>query len=182
MLLSGLSQVFDLTVPVDIGLKFADVEMNWKGFCSGTGCSGKEVDLGGTRFCKLPQELEHSPAVTLGHTWAGENRPGTVGTETKQQKTPWRVRKTPTSVNWGVSVAEAASRGVTSYRKQEQTAGLGLARQSWATQNSLLALCWPSCLKSALWGACATRPWDCRLGKWVCAIEMENIPEKILGH
>lgn len=56
---------------VDIGLKFAAVEMNWKGFCSGKGCSGKEVDLSGTSFCKLHQEPEQTPAVTLGHTWAG---------------------------------------------------------------------------------------------------------------
>lgn len=34
---------------VDIGLKSAAVEMNWKGLCSGKGCSGKEVDLGDTR-------------------------------------------------------------------------------------------------------------------------------------
>lgn len=155
---------------VDIGLKFADVEMNWKGFCSGKGCSGKEVDLAGTKFCKLHQEPEHTPAVTLGHTWAGGNRSGTVGTENKQQKTPRRVRKTMTSVNWGVSVGEAASSGVTFYRKQEQAAGLGLARQSWATQHSVLTLCWTSRLKSVLWGACAARPLDCRLGMWVCAI------------
>lgn len=115
---------------VDISLKFEDVEMNWKGFCCGKGCSGKEVDLGGRRFCKLHQEPEHPPAVTLGHSWAVENCPGTAGTETKQQKAPWRARKTMTSVNWGVSVGEAASRGVTFYRKQQQAAGLGLARQA----------------------------------------------------
>lgn len=79
---------------------------------------------------ELHQEPEHSPAVTLGHTWAGEDRPCTVGTETKQQKTLQRVRKMLTSVNRGVSVGEAASRGVAFYRKQEQAAGLGLARQS----------------------------------------------------
>lgn len=53
-----------------------------------------------------------------------------MGTENKWQKTPGKVRKTMTSVNWGVSVGEAGSHGVAFYRKQEQAAGLGLARQS----------------------------------------------------
>lgn len=45
MLLGGLCLLASLHL-MDIGLKFSDVEMSWKGLCSGKGCSGKEVELG----------------------------------------------------------------------------------------------------------------------------------------
>lgn len=143
---------------VDIGLKFADVEINWKGFCSGKGCSGKEVD------CKLHQGPEHPPAVTLGHPWAEEQSSWQCGDWKQAVENPTESQKDDDFCELRCFRGWGCLPWGHFYRKQLQAAGLGLARQSWATHNSELTLCWTTWVKSALCGGLCHSSFELQAG------------------